>query len=228
MDETHSGHRQRLRESFLKGGLQSFPPHNVLELLLFYAVPRQDTNELAHTLINQFGTVSGVLNAPYEELVKVKGLGENGAVLLKLIPELMSIYTVDLHSKKTMDNAKTVCDYFYGCYIGVNSEQLRVCCLDDKLGIISCNVIADGGVNTLSLNVRKIVEEVYRNNASLILIAHNHPNGKAVPSDEDIKSTRQLYNILSGVGITLLDHIIVGRQEALSMKNSGYFNIYET
>lgn len=227
MNDTHLGHRQRLREAFRKSGLEAFAPHNILELILFYAVPRQDTNELAHTLIKQFKTVSGVLNAPFDELVKVKGLGENGATLLKIIPELMSIYSKELHSDKTLDNAETVCNYFYGCYFGVRTEQLRVCCLDDKLKIISCNVITDGCVNALALNVRKIVNEVYKNNASLIIIAHNHPNGKAAPSDDDIKTTRQLYNILSGVGITLLDHIIVGQQEALSMKNSGYFNVFE-
>lgn len=227
MADIHAGHRQRLKENFRKSGLDSFQAHNILELLLFYAVPRQDTNLLAHELIEKFGSVSGVLNAPYDELIKIKGLGENGATLFRLIPELLSLYTIEENSTKTMDNANTVCNYFHGCYIGVKTEQLRVCCLDDKLNVISNTIIEDGGVNAVSINVRKIVEATFRSNASLIILAHNHPNGEALPSDADIKVTRQLHGILESVGIKLLDHIIVGKKNAISMKNNGYFNIFE-
>ncbi len=227
MTDIHAGHRQRLKENFRKSGLNSFQAHNILELLLFYAVPRQDTNLIAHQLIEKFGSVSGVLNAPYDDLVKIKGLGENAATLLRLIPELISYYTMEENSTKTMDNANAVCNYFHGCYIGVKTEQLRVCCLDDKLNVISNNIIENGGVNAVGINVRKIVEATYRSNASLIILAHNHPNGEALPSDADIKVTRQLHGILESVGIKLLDHIIVGRTEAVSMKNSGYFNVFE-
>lgn len=227
MSTVHDGHRQRLKKTFLEHGLNSFQPHAILELLLFYAVPRQDTNVIAHELLNKFNSLSGVFNAPYEELVKITGLGENGATLLKLVPQLLSVYSVDINKNQPMNDIKMICSYFYGCYIGVKTEQLRVCCLDDRLNIISCNVIQDGGVNAVPINVRKIVEATYRSNCSMIIIAHNHPNGDALPSDADIKVTRQLYHTLSSVGIKLLDHIIVGPNNALSMKDTGYFNIFE-
>ncbi len=227
MENLHEGHRQRLKQQFMENGLDSFQPHNILELLLFYARPRTDTNEIAHLLLNEFKTLSGVFNAPFEELMKVKGLGENGATLIKLIPQLLSVYSVDSNANAPMTDLKTICNYFFGCYIGVKTEQLRVCCLDDKLHIVSCTVIQDGGVNAVPINVRKIVEATYRSNCSLIILAHNHPNGVALPSDADVKITRQLGGILSSVGIKLLDHVIVGPNNAVSMKNSGYFNIFE-
>ena len=227
MGTIHDGHRKRLKQRFLQEGLVSFEPHNTLELLLFFAVPRQDTNVIAHRLIKQFKTLSGVLNAPYEELIKINGLSENGATLLKIIPQLLSAYTVEINAKQPMNNVKTICSYFHGCYIGVKTEQLRVCCLDDNLNIISCPVIQDGGVNTVPINVRKIVEATYRSNCSMIILAHNHPNGIPVPSEADVKVTRQLYNTLKNVGITLLDHIIVGPNDAVSMKDTGYFNFFE-
>lgn len=227
MGTIHDGHRKRLKQRFLQEGLESFEPHNILELLLFYAIPRQDTNVIAHELIKEFKTLSGVFNAPYEELIKIKGLSENGATLIKIIPQLLSAYTVEMKKNQPMNNVKTICDYFHGYYIGVKTEQLRVCCLDDNLNVISCSVIQDGGVNTVPINVRKIVETAYRSNSSLIILAHNHPNGVPVPSDADVKVTRQLNNILKSVGINLLDHIIVGPNNAISMKDNGYFNTFE-
>ena len=227
MNTFYNGHRQRLKQTFLENGLKAFQPHTILELLLFYAVPRQDTNVLAHELINQFKTLSGVFNAPYEQLVKLTGLGENGATLLKLVPQLLSVYSVDINSNQPMNNVKIICNYFHACYIGIKTEQLRVCCLDDRLNVISCNVIQDGGVNAVPVNVRKIVEATYRSNCSMIILSHNHPNGQALPSDADIKATRQLYHTLNSVGIKLLDHVIVGQSNAISMKDSGFFNIFE-
>jgi len=227
MENLHAGHRQRLKQQFLDNGLNSFQPHTILELLLFYARPRADTNEIAHLLLNQFKTLSGIFNASLDELVQIKGLGENGATLIKLIPQLLSVYSTDTHAGEQMNSLKTICNYFYGCYIGVKTEQLRVCCLDDNLHIVSCSVIQDGGVNVVALNVRKIVEATYNSNCSMIILAHNHPNGVALPSDADISATRQLHNTLEKVGIKLLDHIIVGKGSAISMKDTGYFNAFD-
>lgn len=227
MENLHEGHRQRLKQQFLDNGLSSFQTHNVLELLLFYARPRADTNEIAHLLLNEFKTLSGVFNAPHEELLKVRGLGENGATLLKLIPQLLSVYSISQNANQPMNSLKAICNYFFGCYIGVKTEQLRVCCLDDNLNIVSCSVVQDGGVNAVPINVRKIVEITFRSNCSLIILAHNHPNGVPIPSDADIKATRQLTNILDTIGIKLLDHVIVGPNNAISMKDAGYFNIFE-
>jgi len=118
MGTIHDGHRQRLKQRFVKEGLTSFESHNILELLLFYALPRQDTNVIAHELIDNFKTLTGVFNAPYEELIKVKGLGENGATLIKLIPQLLSAYTVETNANQPMNDVRRICNYFHGLYIG--------------------------------------------------------------------------------------------------------------
>ena len=227
MGTIHDGHRQRLKQRFVKEGLTSFESHNILELLLFYALPRQDTNVIAHELIDNFKTLTGVFNAPYEELIKVKGLGENGATLIKLIPQLLSAYTVETNANQPMNDVRRICNYFHGLYIGVKTEKIHVCCLDDKLNIISCVLIQDGGVNTVPINVRKIVEATYRSNSSMIILSHNHPNGIPIPSDADIVATRKLYKILDSVGIKLLDHIVASPKSAVSMKYAGYFDFFE-
>ena len=113
--------------------------------------------------------------------------------------KLLSVYSVNQHTNQPMNSLKTICNYFYGCYIGVKTEQLRVCCLDDNLHIVSCSVVQDGGVNAIPINVRKIVEITFRSNCSMIIIAHNHPNGVPIPSDSDVNATRQFritsYNV---------------------------------
>lgn len=227
MENLHQGHRERLKQQFLTNGLEQFQPHQILELLLFYTRPRIDTNEIAHSLINTFGSLSGVFDAPFEELIKIKGLSDNGAILLKLLPKLLGAYSVNSVENETMNNVKTVCNYFYGCYIGVENEQLRVCCLDDNLHIVACPVIASGTMNAVPINTRKIVEATYRSNCGMIILAHNHPNGEASPSKEDVNITRRLVTVLESVGIKLLDHIIVGPKHAISMRDCGYFSIYD-
>lgn len=227
MDNIHEGHRRRLKAQFLENGISSLLPHQILELLLFYALPRGDTNVTAHRLLDKFETISGVFNAPIEELVTVKGITENVATLIKFIPQLLSVYSIDRIKDKPMTDLNTIAEYFVSCYLGVRNEQLRVCCLDDNLNVISCSVIQNGDVSTVPVNVRKIVETTYKANSSLIILSHNHPNGLAVPSDIDIKVTRQLKQILGSVGINMLDHVIVSANNAVSMKYSGYFNTFD-
>lgn len=227
MDNIHEGHRQRVKSQFLENGISSLLPHQILEILLFYALPRGDTNIIAHRLLERFETISGVFDAPVEELVKIKGVSENVATLIKFIPQLLSAYSIDSIKNKPLTELSTIAEYFVSCYLGVRTEQLRVCCLDDNLNVILCNVIQDGGVSTVPVNVRKIVETTYKANSSLIILAHNHPNGIAIPSDVDIKVTRQLKQTLSAVGINLLDHVIVSSNNAVSMKYAGYFNTFD-
>lgn len=227
MENIHEGHRQRLKKQFLSNGITSMPAHQILEMLLFYAIPRSDTNVIAHELLDRFGTITGVLNAKREDLLKVKGITENVIVLFRFIPQLLGVYSIEEIKDKPLDELSTITDYFIGCFLGAQSEQLKVCCLDDNLRVISCINIEDGCVNSVPVNVRKIVENVYMTNCSMIILAHNHPNGIAIPSDEDIRATRQLKQILSSVGITLLDHVVVGNNTATSMKYSGYFNTFD-
>ncbi|MEG0614614.1 MAG: JAB domain-containing protein [Oscillospiraceae bacterium] len=224
MDNPHEGHRQRLKERFLKTGFESFQPHEVLELLLFFARPRIDTNEMAHNLINTFGDLPAVFDADYEDIAKVKGVGESGALLIKMMPQIANKYSVQKTASDIMDTSAKVKKHFFGSFIGIKIEQLRIICLDDSLKIISSGVITDGGVSSVPMNVRKIIEFTYRSNCEMIILAHNHPNGFCQPSDEDIAATNSLYAILKSVGIKLLDHIIVNKTTAVSMYDSGYFS----
>lgn len=227
MANIHEGHRQRLKNTFLENGLNGMSSHTILELLLFFVIPRKDTNLIAHELIDRYKTISGVFKASYDDLLTINGLGSNGATFIKLIPQMLCVYSTDIKADQPMDNIKIINEYFYGCYIGVKTEQLRVCCLDDKLNIISCTVIQEGGVNAVPINVRKIVETTYKWNCSLIILSHNHPNGLPLPSDDDVIQTKKIYQILQSVGITLLDHVIVGQSGVISMKDNGFFNIFD-
>lgn len=227
MSNPHEGHRQRLKERFLKTGLESFQAHEILELLLFYARPRIDTNEIAHALIEKFGSLSGVFDANPEDIASVKGMGENAAVLLKMIPQLASAYGRSKTESEVMDGSKKICAHFFNCFIGVKNEQLRVACLDDGLKIRSEGVVIEGGVSAVPMDVRKIVEFAYRSGCEMIIIAHNHPNGLPVPSETDIAVTNKLFSVLKSVGIKLLDHIIVNKDMASSMYDAGYFSMFK-
>lgn len=224
MSGIHDGHRQRIKEQFINNGLQSFQPHQILEFLLFYSVPRSDTNEIAHNLLLKFGDLPSVFNAPYEELTKVEGITENSAVLIKMIPQLLSVYSVESNKTHPLDSIDVITKYFNSIYLGVLTEQLRICCLDDKLNIVNSQVVEDGIVSAVPVNVRKIVELIYKSNCTFVILSHNHPNGMPVPSDADIEATRKLFTVFSQVGITLLDHIIVADGKICSMKYTGYFD----
>lgn len=227
MDNPHEGHRQRLKQRFLKTGLQNFEPHEVLELLLFYSRPRIDTNAIAHQLINTFGSFEAVFNADFEELAQIKGVGDSGAVLIKMIPQLLSVYSISKTENDIMDTSKKICNHFYSYFIGAKNEQLRVTCLDDSLKIIGSAVIFEGGLSSVPVNVRKIIEFTYRSKSEMIIIAHNHPNGLAMASEQDVRTTNELHRILKSVGIKLLDHIIVNKDRAISMYDAGYFSEFK-
>lgn len=227
MNNIHDGHRKRMKEKFLENGLASFKQHEILELVLFFGIQRVNTNDIAHHLINKFGNISSVFNAPIEELENVKGMTKNASVLLKLIPQVLQFYSSELYDEIPLDNLKSVSNYFVSSFIGAVDEELKVCCLDNNLHVISCVTVAHGTVNATPVSARKIIDAAFRSNASIIILAHNHPNGSPVPSDSDIRVTREMMRILSSIGIELLDHVIVGRHTAISMKHAGYFNILD-
>lgn len=222
----HEGHRKRLKERFLKTGLESFQPHEILELLLFYTRPRVDTNKLAHRLIDTFGSFSGVFDADVKKLSEISGVGENGAVLIKMIPQIMRIYGIENAVNDKLDTSKKVCNYFFNCFRGIENEQLRIACLNDNLMVVASGVIIEGGRSFIPFNMRKIVEFTYDSKCEMIILAHNHPNGNAVPSQNDIKTTNYIYPVLKDVGIKLLDHVIVTKDTATSMYDTGYFSTF--
>ena len=217
----HDGHRQRLIQRFLEEDLDNFEPHNVLELLLFYAIPRKDTNELAHVLMDTFGSLKGVFDAPYEELIKVTGIGPNTAALLKLVPSLTRTYYSSDARRIILDTSEKSGEYFLPYYIGQTEEVVRLACLDAGGKVISNQILHRGSANAAEVNMRKIVNIALRNNAMGVILAHNHPGGLPLPSEEDVATTKSIREALMPMGILLMDHIIVAGQDYVSMARSG-------
>ena len=217
----HDGHRQRLIQRFLEEDLDNFEPHNVLELLLFYAIPRKDTNELAHVLMDTFGSLKGVFDAPYEELIKVTGIGPNTAALLKLVPSLTRTYYSSEARRIILDTSEKSGEYFLPYYIGQTEEVVRLACLDAGGKVISNQILHRGSANAAEVNIRKIVNIALRNNAMGVILAHNHPGGLPLPSEEDVATTKSIREALMPMGILLMDHIIVAGQDYVSMARSG-------
>lgn len=221
----HSAHRRRVKERFLKHGLDNFDDHLVLELLLYYAIPRMDVNELAHILINRFGGLHKVLDASLEDLLKVPGVGENTAVLLKLIPQISRRYLISQENERnkvSLDSSKAAGKYIVPLFYSERDEVVFLLCLDNRNRIISCKPLCRGDVNYAAISIRKIVEYALRDNAAGVIIAHNHINNFAEPSKEDIEVSKDILNALKSVEIRLVDHIIVAGNDYISMLEGGY------
>lgn len=206
----HEGHRQRMKARFADTGLDGMNDHNVLELLLFYALPRKDTNELAHKLISQFGSLSAVLEADTAELSKVDGIGESAAVLLSLVPQISRRYMEEISiPRKRIIYPEDVADYFKAKFLYETNELCYALFLDNSGSIISCKRVSNGVVNATDVGIRMLVELAMKNKAVDVIIAHNHPHGDVYPSREDEHSTELIKKALGLVDIRLVDHIIV-------------------
>ena len=223
----HSGHRDRMRAKFLQQGLEGFQEHEMLELTLFYALPRVNTNEVAHRLLQRFGSLADVLNADYHALRDVKGMGESSAMLLTLIAQLSRQYRLSARKDLTLNTFDATCAYFKDIYLGEPEEQLRLACLDDRLRLMSCGVVSEGAPSSVPVHMRRLVEYALQQKSELVVLAHNHPNGTAMPSPEDIAATQKIFNVLKSVGIRLGDHIIVAGEQAVSLKEYGAFSLLD-
>jgi DNA repair protein RadC len=207
----HEHHRKRMKERFLREGIAYFEPHNVLELLLFYAIPQKDTNEIAHRLIERFGSLSAVFEAPFSELIQVEGIKEHSATLIKLIPELAGRYVSESYGTKgillpTLDDAA---EYLKSKYIGVTKEIVYLLLLDNKYKLLDCVCIYEGCVNSSHIPMRKLVEAAISANASYAVLSHNHPGGLPIPSSDDLFTTREAERAFTLIGVNFLGHILV-------------------
>ncbi len=221
----HDGHRQRLKEKFDEHGLEGFDDHNILELLLFYAIPRGDVNPIAHRLIDKFGSIASVFDASEEELIKVDGIGENTARLIRMIPQLSRKYMLSRTGNFSIVNTTEAAGrYLLPYFFGERDEVIYVLCLDAKSKILACDRLSRGSVNSVAINVRKIVEFAINSNATGVIMAHNHTSGIALPSGEDERTTRKVWHALDVVGIKLVDHIIVADDDFVSMADNGFFD----
>ena len=218
----HDGHRERLKQRFIDNGIESFNEINLLELLLFYSIPRKDTNEIAHNLINQFKSFEGVLSAPVSELINVPGISLNSAVFLKLIHSVSKYNAVKkTDSNVAVKNSEIAAKYLLPRFMYETDELVMLMCLDSNKKIKFCGEISRGIVNSVDINARLIAELSFKNKASSIILAHNHPDGNVDPSNEDISTTRYLANALNGIGISLVDHIIISNNDYSSLCDLG-------
>ncbi len=217
----HDGHRQRRKQRFLQHGLDSFADHEVLELVLFYAIPRRDTNETAHRLMKKFGSLDAVLNAPVEELQKVEGVGESAALLLRLLPAAVCRAQRSVGDDTILNSVESAGAYFQKLLRGERREVLYQVCLDAKGKVLGHKRLSSGTVSMAPVNVREVVENALYTDASSVLLAHNHPSGIALPSEEDRQITMQIRQALGTMGIMLADHIIVADNDFVSMAASG-------
>jgi len=221
----HDGHRQRLKSRFLKEGLDNFEELQVLELLLFYCVPRKDTNPLAHLLLDRFGSLAQVLEAPAEELKKIPGVGESVATFLSLVTSVGRYYMVNRAAVGDILTDVEACgDYLKPRFYGRRNETVFLLCLDAKCKVLACKEVGEGSVNSAAVPIRRIVEMALGANATSVVLAHNHPSGVAVPSGDDIQTTRRLAMALSAVDIALVDHIVVADDDYVSMLQSGAYH----
>ena len=226
MEINHNGHRERMRQKFLKqGNLENFEEHEVLELLLFYAIPRKNTNDIAHALIDKFGSLAKVLDADIEVLQEIDGISKNSAIFIKLMPQMCKRYFNSEFSSFTFNSTDDFIQFGIKQYIGETKEVLRGLYLDSNNGYVSCDIFGDASSPTaVIMSASKIIERAAKYDANHLVLYHNHPNGDCTPSREDTIVTKRVARILHSLNITLVDHIIISKNIGLSMRKTGYMD----
>lgn len=218
----HRGHRERVKNRFLNEGLDSFEDHQVLELLLFYSIPMRDTNEIAHTLIKQYGSLSAVLEADVADLMTVPGIGKNSAVFLSLMPSIARRYFKDRWGDKPQLNSTTKAgEYLVSLFAGRSYELFYIICLDAQNRVNHAALVHEGTIDQATVYPRLVVEAALRHQSHSVLISHNHPGGTLRPSAADIEVTKLIKSALEPISIRVLDHIIVAGDRYFSFADSG-------
>lgn len=218
----HDGHRERMRGRFVKNGLSGFADHEALELLLYYAIPRGDVNPVAHALMDRFGSLSGVFSAPAELLTQVEGVGERTATLLRLIPQIAQKARLsDLERELALNTRERVGAYLLELFSRERNEAVYEICLDGKGKLLACRRLGEGNASAVTLDVRTVVQNALLCSASSVILAHNHPSGVALPSQEDRTATLRVQDALATVDVRLEDHIVVADHDFISFSESG-------
>ena len=220
--QPHKDHRKRVRDRYLREGLDGFAPHEVLELLLYYARPRGDTNPIAHALLDTFGSLRGVLEAPPQQLMQVPGVGQEAATLISMAVPLFRRYTLTLaEDRKTITSTAAAREFAFGLLAGQRTEQFCVICLGANRSVLGIRKIASGTATEVAAYPRAVAEAALTLNAHGVILCHNHPDGLCKPSREDIETTHRLWRLLEAMEISLLDHVIVAGNTTCSLAESG-------
>ena len=216
----HKNHRSRMKTTYLNSGFDSFSDIEKLEFILYFAINQKDTNPIAHNLLNEFGSFDKVLEAPIEQLMNVSGLGEHSAILLSMFLKVANHYGKSKCETKigSTSEAKRFASNLYN---GVFVEELYLICLTTSNKVLLCKKIKTGTASEVKFEMKNITSTAMSNNCERIIIIHNHPNGLARPSDEDISFTASIALNCTMNDIELIDHIIVGSDKQFSFEESG-------
>ena len=217
----HTGHRERMKAEFLARGLEGWPDHRVLELLLFYTIPQGDVNDLAHELVERFGSLAGVLDASVEELKKVKGVGDHTAVFLRMLPAVLGRYQgARTRLSAIINSPEEAYAWLEPYFFGARNEMVYVLCLDGKRQVLGVRKVAEGSIELAEVNTRRIAEGAIGLRAAQIYVAHNHVSNLAIPSQADWLTTDTLRGALRPIGIELIDHLVFVDGDMVSLKDS--------
>lgn len=217
----HTGHRERMKAEFLARGLEGWPDHRVLELLLFYTIPQGDVNDLAHELVERFGSLAGVLDASVEELKKVKGVGDHTAVFLRMLPAVLGRYQgARTRLSAIINSPEEAYAWLEPYFFGARNEMVYVLCMDGKRQVLGVRKVAEGSIELAEVNTRRIAEEAIGLRAAQIYVAHNHVSNLAIPSQADWLTTDTLRGALRPIGIELIDHLVFVDGDMVSLKDS--------
>lgn len=221
-DNLHNGHRKRMRERFLQSGLKGFSDHEILEMLLFYALPRRDTNGLAHEILDEYKTLANVFDADIESLQKMPHVGEHTSIFLTMIPELFWAYE-DSRRKKgcLVEDTRALGEYAVSMFRGKRYEEFALICLDSNRRVHWSGTVVPGTIDQVDAYPRLVTEKALQHNAKTVAFAHNHPGGTIRPSAEDRRATQILVEVLNSIDVTVIDHIIVAGDRYYSMSEAG-------
>ena len=212
-----------MKQQFIRGGIDQYEPHQVLELLLFFAIPQRDTNPLAHRVLDRFGNLASVLDADYEELCKVDGISEHSATLLVLCGQLLSRYYKEKSEKRKFSNLNEITEFLRMQLINEKCEKVMLLALNNRSQMISCMVVHTGTITSVEANTRELVQAALRSRATAVVVAHNHPGGFCLPSEEDVTVTKSFVPAFKMMDIEVLDHVIVAQDGCYSMRGSPYY-----
>ncbi len=217
------GHRKRMRETFMKAKGDDLPDYQIVEMLLFYVLPRVDTRVLAHELMIRFESLSALFDASPEEISSVKGVPENFAVLLKLIKTCSDRYKYEKVKLSDYVDIPDIGSLLINYYAGFKMETLTMISVDSSGQYIAFDVVGNGRGDSVTASVRSIIEIAIKRGANGVILAHNHPSGIAIPSKNDVETTKEVKSILNKVGVQLIDHIVIENHDYVSMAQSAEF-----
>ncbi len=218
-ENLHKGHRQRLLKKYFENGINSLEEHEILEILLFFAFSRCNTNEISHELIRNFGSIGNVLNAPVDEISKIKGIGESSAVLLRFLGDFIECFRTTDNSSVKFTSIEKVLEFCKLRFTNTETEFCHFLMLDKRNYYVACISLSECHFSSVNINLKTVLMKAFNVNASSAVIVHNHPDSAAKASNSDIKNTRVIAKTLNALNIGLIDHVIIGTDGYYSMRS---------